>query len=350
MHADVEIKANDALTTFNLADLNIRMSFNRAAFYEGTLSNPTVTIDQELTLSGFLTGTNYTAFYNPHTLTGSLDTIISYNIELSGGDGYPILDTGWVSVGRLQLEVKDINACSNIWIHDNDPMNFPPTFASEKFNNLLYPCNEGTFTGDQSCFPAICNQPPVATDDYITTQEGVPVTHNLLTNDTDPDNNLNFGTLSLISSPPTSEVVVATGPGPGEITVTPTGFWNGNVTPFSYQVCDDLGSCHSAIVYVTVLDDPNTAVSDLLENKSLSIYPNITSDEVTVEFKEGWSDTKSINIKLYSLLGQMISEEEVNLSGNSHVYKTNLGTLPQGAYILSLSNETGTYSERIIKQ
>jgi len=350
MYADLEIKANDSTTTFNVADLNIRFSFNRAAFYEGTISNPTVSIVQELTLSGFLMGTGYTAFYNAHTLTGSLDTVVSYNVELAGGDGYPVLDTGWVSVGRVGFQVKDPDACSHIWIHDNDPVNFPPTFVSENFNTMLYQVNEGAYGSQQSCFPALCNQPPVAVDDYITTQEGVPITYNLLNNDTDPDNNINLGTLALISTPPTTEVTVAIGPGAGEITITPTGLWYGSVTPFSYQICDDQGACHSAFVYVTVLDDPQTAVTNLLKDRSLNIYPTVTSDQVTVEFEEGWDRADEINVKLYSLIGQLITEETISLSGNGHTYQTSLETLPQGAYLISLSNEFGTYTERIVKQ
>lgn len=350
MFADIEIKANDNTTLFNVADLNIRMSFNRAAFYEGTLSNPSVTIQQELTLSGFISGSGYTAFYNPHTLTGSLDTVISYNVELSGGDGYPVTESAWTPVGRIALQVKDANACTNIWIHNNDPVNFPPTFVSEKFNNLLYQVAEGSYTNQQVCLPTLCNQPPVAVDDNITTPEGVPIVYNLLANDSDPDNNINPGTLTLISTPPTTELTVTTGPGQGEITITPTGLWFGNATPFSYQICDDDGACHSAFVYVTVVDDPQTSVTNLLDDKDISIYPTLATDLVTVEFADGWNRNEEITVSLYSLLGRLISEETINLSGNGHAYEAQLGDLPTGAYLISLSNEAGTYTERIIKQ
>ncbi len=350
MLADVEIKANDNMTTFSLADLNVRLSFNRDAFYEGTMSNPSVFIEQELTVSGLVSGPGFTAFYNPHSLTGSLDTVISYNVELAGGDGHPISDTSWIAVGRIKLGVRDINACSDIWVHTNDPIDFPPTFVSEKFNNLLYQVNEGTFNDQQACFQSFCNQAPIAIDDLITTQEGTPIAYNILANDSDPDNNLDPASLTITSTPPANEITVVTGPGQGEITVTPTGIWYGVATPFSYQICDDAGACHSANVTVTVLDDPYTGVSNLLATKNLSIYPNITTDQVTVEFKDGWNYNDNITIKLYSLLGHLISEEHIDVSGNGHTYQTKLGNLPQGAYLLSLSNESGTYTERIIKQ
>lgn len=350
MYADIEIKANDDSTNFSVADLNVRLSFNRAAFFEGSLTNPSVTIQQELTLSGFVSGTGYTAFYNPHTLTGSLDTVISYNVELAGGDGYPVSDMSWTPVGRIALQVKDATACTSIWIHNNDPINFPPTFVSEKFNNLLYQVAEGSYTNQQVCLPTLCNQAPMAIDDYITTQEGTPIVFNLLANDSDPDNNINPGTLALISTPPTNEVTVVMGPGAGEVTISPTGLWYGNVTPFSYQICDDGGACHSALVYVTVLDDPQTAVKDLIAEKDISIYPTLATDLVTVEFEDGWNRGEEITIRLYSLLGHLISEETINLSGNGHAFETNVGSLPQGAYLLSLSNDAGTYTERIVKQ
>jgi len=350
MFADIEIKANDDTTIFNVADLNVRISFNRDAFHEGTMTNPSVTIEQELTLSGLVSGPGYTAFYNPHTVTGSLDTVISYNIELAGGDGYPVEETTWVPVGRFKLMVKDPNACSDIWVHDIDPINFPPTFASELFNSILYQVDEGDYTNQQSCFPALCNQPPVAIDDYITTSEGMPITYNLLTNDSDPDNNLSPASLTLVSTPPTSEMTVATGPGAGEITITPTAIWYGTGTPFSYQVCDDAGACTSAFVYVTVLDDTQTSVTNLLKDRSLTVYPTLTSDQVTVSFEDGWNRDDNITVKLYSMLGRVISTENIYVSGNGHTYQTSLEALPPGAYFLSLSNGAATYTERIIKQ
>jgi len=67
---------------------NYRFSFNRAA-----LANPRIV--EELTISGFIGGADLPqmrtlgfTLFSPHNLTGSLDTVMSYNVELAGGDGY----------------------------------------------------------------------------------------------------------------------------------------------------------------------------------------------------------------------------------------------------------------------
>lgn len=252
MYLDLEIKANSSTSTFNVADLSFRFSFKRAAFHESTPSNPTVTLVQELTLSGFISGNGYITGYDPHTLLGSNDTVVSYNIILAGGDGYPVLDTGWVSIGRVGLQVKDLNACSNIKIHTEDSINYPPLFVSEKISNGLFEVDHGILTNPQYCFPSFCSQTPVA---------------------------------------------------------------------------------------------------NLLEESSLHIYPTITSDQVTIAFKEGWHRTDQVNIKLYSLIGRLIVEETIGLSGSGDIYQMSLQNVPAGAYFLSLSNESGaSYAERIVKQ
>jgi len=253
MFADIEIKSNDDLTTFNVADLNIRMSYNRDAFYEGTMSNPSVVIEQELTLSGFVTGPGHSSFYDPHSLTGSLDTVISYNVAHAGGDGYPVDDSTWVPLGRIKLQVKNSNACSDIWVHDNTPINFPPTTTTEKFNGMFYVVDTGSYSGQQSCFPALCSQ--------------------------------------------------------------------------------------------TAIDDLTT-----FDDRSLTVYPTLTSDQVTVAFEDGWNRDDNISVKLFSVLGKLITVDDISLSGNGHTYQTSLADLPQGAYFLSISNDGATYTERIIKQ
>lgn len=355
MFADLEIKANSSSSHFNVADLNIRFSFNRAAFYEGTTSNPAVSIYQELTLSGVVSGAGHTTIYDPHTLTGSNDTTVSYNVVYGLGDGYPVTDTAWVSVSRICMRVKDLNACPDIWFHTNDPSHSPPTFVSEKHGNAISSVDHGVFTPMTSCFSSLCNVPPVAIDDYITTQEGISVAHNVLSNDSDPNNNLDATTLTLISTPPTTEITVITGPVAGEITVTPTGFWNGNATPFSYEICDDLGACHNADVYVTVLDDPQTAVTNLGSERHLTIYPTMTSDQLTIEFVEGWN-IDEISMKVYSISGRLMTEERIMLSGDGNAYQTSLKWLPQGAYFIHLSGWSAledrleTYTERIVRQ
>jgi uncharacterized repeat protein (TIGR01451 family) len=93
------------------------------------------------------------------------------------------------------------------------------------------------------------NRPPVANDDSTSTNPGVPVNIPVLGNDSDPDNNLNPGSVTIITNPGRGTVT----PNPdGTITYTPgPGFTSGTDT-FVYQVCDTSGLCDTATVTVTV--------------------------------------------------------------------------------------------------
>jgi gliding motility-associated-like protein len=107
------------------------------------------------------------------------------------------------------------------------------------------------------------NDAPVAVDDSGVTPEDVPVTINLLSNDSDPDNNLNPGTTQIVTSP--SNGLVSINPGTGQATYTPNTGFNGQDT-FSYVICDGGMPvlCDTADVVITVLpvNDPPVVVDD----------------------------------------------------------------------------------------
>jgi hypothetical protein len=97
------------------------------------------------------------------------------------------------------------------------------------------------------------NEPPVANDDYATTDEDEPVTFNALDNDSDPDDNLAHATAAVISGPNDGTV---TG-NYGSFTYSPDPDFYGP-DAFEYEVCDTEGLCDTATVYITVnpVNDP----------------------------------------------------------------------------------------------
>ena len=116
------------------------------------------------------------------------------------------------------------------------------------------------------------NQPPVANDDSSTTNPGVPVNIPVLGNDTDPNNNINPGSVTIITPPGQGTVT----PNPnGTITYTPGPGFTAGTDTFVYQVCDAGGLCDRATVTVTV---PATAqlppvAQDRSTPPSLNISP-----------------------------------------------------------------------------
>lgn len=120
---DIEVKADDSNVGFFMSEQNYRFSYNRSAIAQPSIS-------QQL-LTGFLPGGPGTigfTLYSPHNLTGSLDTVVSYNIELQGGDGTFLTSDTWVRVGQITFDLLDPSACYDLRWHETD---FPPTFIGE---------------------------------------------------------------------------------------------------------------------------------------------------------------------------------------------------------------------------
>ena len=134
---DIEMRAADSDKEFNLAEQNFRFSFNEDAVLPYYADQPSVTIEQELTVSGQVAQ----SFYAPHHVNGSEENIISYNVELLGGEGLEITADEWTKVGRLAFQLKSVDATLILTWHRVD--DFPPTYISERINDKLIQVNEG---------------------------------------------------------------------------------------------------------------------------------------------------------------------------------------------------------------
>ena len=144
---DFAVQADNANSGFKIADQNYRMSFDKA------IANPVIL--QELGLSGVnpLT-TNQSAVYNPHSLLGSMDTMISYNIALQTNIGFPV-NTTPIPVGRLGFDIIDDSGCFDIKWHTQN-IN-PSTIIIEEINGTLIPINSANFTDITICFDEYCS-------------------------------------------------------------------------------------------------------------------------------------------------------------------------------------------------
>lgn len=111
--------------------------------------------------------------------------------------------------------------------------------------------------------PSESNQPPVAADDTVTTDEDTPVTFNVATNDNDADGNLNPSSAITLTDPSHCTVV---NDGDGMFTYIPDAEYNG-ADSFTYEICDTDGLCDTATVAITVnpVNDPPVASVDLAE-------------------------------------------------------------------------------------
>lgn len=152
---DVEVKAAVG-PGFFMSEQNYRFSFNGDA-----LANPAIA--QE-TLTGFVSGGPGPlgfALYSPQNLIGSIDTVVSYNLELQGGDGLFVTPDEWVSIGQLSFDVLDENACFDLEWH---PLTiFPPTVIGEVYEEngivLRRITQEGDYGNMSNCLQDVCVLP-----------------------------------------------------------------------------------------------------------------------------------------------------------------------------------------------
>ena len=93
------------------------------------------------------------------------------------------------------------------------------------------------------------NLPPVAVNDSATTAQNTPVTVDIKANDSDPDNTNAELTPTVLDSTNHGKLVVD--PTTGKVIYTPDPNFSGNDT-LTYQLCDPLGKCDTAIVVITV--------------------------------------------------------------------------------------------------
>lgn len=136
LYIDIQIRAHDGECSFRLSDQNYRLSFNK------TLVPNSVFIEKELEVSGYIQSPTGYSFYQPHTLTGSLDSIISYNIEFTDGEGLLIESHEWTNVGQLGFDIADLAGTVNLmYLGENM---FPATFVSEFYNQTRIPASAGT--------------------------------------------------------------------------------------------------------------------------------------------------------------------------------------------------------------
>ena len=199
-----------------------------------------------------------------------------------------------------------------------DPITGEVTYTpNPNFNGmdtLVYQvCDDGT------PLPVACSQamviltvdpvedPPVAVDDVVSTNEDIALVIDVPANDIDPDGNLDLGSVTIVTGP--SNGTVAVDPVTGEVTYTPNTGFNGSDS-FEYSICDSgmPASCDTALVTITVhpvndapiaIDDPVTTdedvdiVVDVLNNDS---DPDGTLDPSSVRVINGPSNgTISIN-------------------------------------------------------
>jgi gliding motility-associated-like protein len=143
------------------------------------------------------------------------------------------------------------------------------------------------------------NNPPVAVDDYVTLMEDIPVTGNVLTNDSDPEGNAL--TASLVIAPVNGTVVLNAD---GSFTYTPNANYAGRDS-LQYQVCDNgvPSMCDTAWLHLTI--NPVNDAPVVTVPTSITVTEDIASALTGISFTDVDAGANSVTATLSVLSGTL---------------------------------------------
>ncbi|MEM8670113.1 MAG: Ig-like domain-containing protein [Planctomycetota bacterium] len=166
--------------------------------------------------------------------------------------------------------------------NDNNFLTYTPSANFNGSDSFTYTINDGngnTASAVVTINVASVNDAPVAVDDSVETNEGESVQINVLSNDTDPDND----TLAVQSFTQPSNGTVANNN--NVLTYTPAANFSG-LDSFTYTVDDGNGGTDSAVVTIDVAaqNDSPVAVNDSVETtEDVPIQINVLSNDTDPE-------------------------------------------------------------------
>jgi len=251
-------------------------------------------------------------------LTGNITYTPFANIHGSDVLDYQVCDlTGYCDVGRLTLTITPVNdapqvlndnsttpeetpVATPVLANDSDPHDAPlggidfgsitfvtgplhGSIVGDPFSGIITYTPEPDYFGFDSytyrvCdlgfpLPALCadalvvinvtpvDDPFVAVDDFYSTPTGVAINLDVLTNDLDPDGDVDPASVVVVVAPLHG---VAVAPGDGTLAYTPDAGYLG-LDSLRYGACDLNGNCDSAWVVLSMDALPPLAVNDTLD-------------------------------------------------------------------------------------
>jgi len=336
---DIEVRAVE--DSFYMSEQNYRFSFNREA-----LANPSIA---EQVLTGFINGGDGPlgfTLYSPHNLTGSLDTVVSYNVELQGGDGVVATPDKWISVGRLQFDVVNDLACFNLDFHSQSV--FPPTFVGEIYvengEAIRIITAESNYGNLAACFNDLCRLPV----EFIsfTGEERDCAVH--LNWQTATETNSHFFVIQhSINGIDYTEIGRLNAAGNSQ-TLVNYDFTDNQPNIQNYyrlkQVDTDGTYEYSDVIRVNTTCFEET-VSDILD-----VYPNPVSGVRQINMNVFSSIYQSADIIILNIEGKTLLRKEVNLTEGINILHYSVAELAAGAYFVRLvGNDWHSDAQKFIK-
>ncbi len=214
----------------------------------------------------------------------------------------------------------------------------PNTFILATFATNMTPgvgsVNDEVLIDDVQLIYNPVNQPVDAVNDAVSTFQDIAVDVSVLSNDSDPENDLDLGSLVILTQPNNGTVSIDNVT--GVITYTPDAGWFG-IDTYTYTICDN-GTpvlCDNAIVTVTVTEviagnnqiiANNDVASTVIDN---SVVTNVVANDVDFENQ---IDLSSLIVTVTPTNGST----SVNNSTGEITYTPNLGYFGLDSYTYSI--------------
>ena len=192
-------------------------------------------VKNNLQINGGYTKVNYnTSLTSPYEQKANAMLLVSYEgnaLVQANTDIAALLyvPNGDASINAGPMHFSGAIAANNIWFQN----------SVEFWSNGIDECGNNT------------NNPPIASDDNATTSFDIPVTIDVLANDTDSDGSLDINSITIVKQPSYGSVEILD----AKVVYTPfSADYAGNDT-FSYTVLDDTGNIsNEANVLLLILD------------------------------------------------------------------------------------------------
>ncbi len=325
----IEVKAASPDTEFFMSEQNYRFSFNRAA-----LANPRIT--QELTISNFIAGADLPkprnlgfTLFSPHNLTGSMDTVVSYNVELAGGDGYYLTATEWVQVGQIEFDIVSDDVCYGLEWHPEEV--FPATFIGEVFTQNGADVRLNTAENDYFNVSDCVTNFPVELLSF--TGEERDCRNHIAWETATETNSAYFVVERSLDAIQFSEVgrVDAAGNSFENTSYSFVDSWGGSIMYYRLKQVDIDGN-HEFFDIIRI--DSDCDASDV--GTSIDVFPNPITNESEVFVKLFGNANETIFVNVISVTGKLAVERQMDVVAGPNLLSFPTDNLAAGTYFVRI--------------
>jgi hypothetical protein len=109
-------------------------------------------------------------------------------------------------------------------------------------------------------------------------------------------------------------------------------------------IISDANGCTLTRTFAVLLSGISSLNADAYSTK---LYPNPTSNTVTVEFNA--ENNENLNVRMLNLNGQDVLEPTRIPSKGKNIITLDVSSLPRGAYFMQITGDSGTASRKLIK-